>query len=174
MKTPSPNYESKLYMARALAALGARAVTITAVARTKSDDSRKIHRQVNGHGSNPGQTPTDPEWLMANRTRRLHAALLLIFYEGWRKTYQSLPDAHGLAFIMAYRDYQRLVPGNQAINPERLNLLVSGFNIGWREITKGGSSKFATDNVRVMNCKKCRLPHLVEAHHITYICPVCC
>lgn len=174
MNNPSPNYQSKLDMATELASLGARAVTITAVARTKSSDSRIAYKQIHGRQSQSGQTPTDHEWFLTNQTRRQHAAYLLITYAKYRAHLQQSPDAHGLAFIMAYKNYLALCKNNPAINLERLNLLITtGYGIGWKDITKGGSSKFGSGNVRVMKCRKCTIPHLVEAHYINYVCPTC-
>lgn len=174
MSPISTNYASKLAIANELAKLGARAVTITAVARTKPADSRAVHKRVRGHQSQSGQTPTDHEWFLLNRTRRLHAAYLLIVYAMFRSAHESSPDSHGLAFTMAYRDYKQLTQGKPVITPERLNLLITtGYGIGWRDITRGGASKFPSDNVKVMNCRKCRVPHLVEAHYLNYVCPAC-
>lgn len=174
MSAISPNYASKLAIARELAILGARAVTITAVARTKPADSRNVHKEIRGHQSQSGQTPTDHIWFVANRTRRLHAAFFLITYVKYRIRFEPLPDAVGLAFSMAYRDYIRIIGKEQPISPERLNLLVTkGYEIGWKKILSGGESKFKKDNVKVVNCKKCKVPHLVESHYLNYVCTAC-
>jgi hypothetical protein len=174
MTNVSPNYASKLAVAHELARLGARAVTITSVARTKPADSRLTFKRVHGSQSQSGQTPTDHEWFLANRTRRLHAAFLLITYAKYRLSLEHSPDAHGLAFAVALRNYGDLCGSGAPVSPERLNLLVgTGFGIGWRDIIKGGSSKFSSDNVRVLNCRKCRVPHLVEDFYVNYICTAC-
>lgn len=170
----SSQYSSKLVIAKELASLGARAVTITAIARTRPADSRIVHRDVRGHQSQSGRTPTDHEWFLANRTRRMHAAFLLVSYAKYRQAHEESPDSHGLAFTMAYRDYVKVCKGKPLAPIERVNLLISnGYGIGWRNITKGGSSKFPSGNVKVINCKRCRTPHLVEEHSLSYICAAC-
>lgn len=167
-------YASKVVIAQALAGMGARAVTITSVARTKPADSRAIYKSVTGTQSQSGQTPTNHEWFLASRTLRQHAALLLIMYAMYREKYDGDHDAHGLAFTLAYHNYLLVCMGEAPISPERMVLLITnGFSIGWREITKGGVSKFPQDNVKVMKCRGCSLPHLVEAHFIRYKCTSC-
>lgn len=174
MKTFSPLYASKLAIAVELAKLGARAVTITSVARTKPADSRIVYKQVRGNQSQSGQTPTDHQWFLFNRTRRLHGAFLLLSYFTYRTRHKDNPDAHGLAYTLAYKVYKQITDENPIVSPERFNLLVGhGFSIGWQGIIKGGSSKFPFDNVKVVNCRKCRMPHLAEAHFLSYVCPVC-
>jgi hypothetical protein len=168
----SRNYAAKLAIARELASLGARAVTISSIAKTKPADSRAQYKLVRGVQSQPGQTPTDHEWFLFNQVRRQHGALLLAMYASYRAALDSSPDAHGLAVVITYKMYIRLTLNKPIVSVERLNLLVgTGFNIGWRGILKGGSSKFSSDNVKVALCKKCRVPHLVEAHYLNYICP---
>lgn len=168
----SDSYASKLSIAYELAKLRARAVTITSVAHTKSADSRAKYKQVHGSQSRSGQTPTDHQWFLFNQTRRQHGALLLLLYARYRASLEPSPDAHGLAFVMAYRMYSQMSDGEPLVSPERFNLLAGkGYSIGWRDITKGGQTKFLADNVKVAMCKKCRIPHLAEAHYLNYICP---
>jgi len=170
----SAPYASKVAIAQALAGMGARAVTITAVARTKPADSRAIYKEVNGTQSLSGQTPTNHEWFLGSRQLRLQAAYLLLMYAAYRERDSIEADAHGIAFTLAYHDYRRLFPGDALISPERLALLIGGgYSIGWREIPKGGVSKFAAGNVKVAKCRKCALPHLVEAHFRKYECADC-
>lgn len=170
----SAPYASKVAIAQAMAGLGARAVTLTAVARTKPADSRAIYKEVNGTQSLSGQTPTNHEWFLGSRQLRLQAAYLLLMYAAYRERDRSEPDAHGIAFTLAYHNYRQLYPGEALISPERLALLIGGgYNIGWREIPKGGVSKFAAGNVKVAKCRKCSLPHLCEAHFRSYVCTDC-
>lgn len=170
----SNSYSSKLVLAKDLAVLGARAVTITAVARTRPADSRLVHKDVTGQQSNPGRTPTDHEWFLANQTRRQHAAFLLVAYEKYREVHQESPDAHGIAFTLTYRDYVKLCKGKPLVPIERVNLLITnGYSIGWRNITRGGSSKFLSGNVKVIGCKKCSTLHLAEEHCLSYVCASC-
>lgn len=170
----SAPYASKVAIAQALAAMGARAVTITAVARTKPADSRAIYKEVNGTQSLSGQTPTNHEWFLGSRTLRLQAAFLLLMYADYRQRHSAEADAHGIAFTLAYHNYRRLYPTDVLISPERLALLIGGgYSIGWREIPKGGSSKFLAGNVKVAKCRSCGLPHLCEAHFRKYECTDC-
>jgi hypothetical protein len=170
----SAPYASKVAIAQALAGMGARAVTITAVARTKPADSRAIYKEVNGTQSLSGQTPTNHEWFLGSRQLRLQAAYLLLMYAAYRERNSVEADAHGIAFTLAYLNYRRLYPVDALISPERLALLIGGgYSIGWREIPKGGVSKFAAGNVKVARCRKCALPHLVEAHFRKYECAAC-
>lgn len=170
----SAPYASKVAIAQALAAMGARAVTITAVARTKPADSRAIYKEVNGTQSLSGQTPTNHEWFLGSRSLRLQAAFLLLMYVAYRERHGADHDAHGIAFTLAYHNYRRLYPGEALISPERLVLLIGGgYTVGWREIPKGGASKFMAGNVKVAKCRRCGLPHLVEAHFRKYECSAC-
>lgn len=173
----SSNYAAKLAIAGELAKMDARAVTISAVAKIKPADARAKYKQMQGTQSRSGQTPTDHQWFLLNQSRRQHGALLLLTYAKYREEFEPHPDAHGLAFVFAFRMYVQVlrVPADQApVSPERFNLLVGkGFEIGWRDITKAGSSKFAADNVKVMQCKACRTHHLVESHFINYRCQSC-
>jgi hypothetical protein len=170
----SAPYASKVAIAQFLAGMGARAVTITAVARTKPADSRAIYKEVNGTQSLSGQTPTNHEWFLGSRQLRLQAAYLLLMYASYRERNSTEADAHGIAFTLAYHNYRRLYPGEALVSPERLALLIGGgYSIGWREIPKGGVSKFAAGNVKVARCRKCALPHLVEAHFRKYECAEC-
>jgi hypothetical protein len=170
----SSNYASKLAIAGELARLDARAVTITSVAGTKSADSRAKYKQVHGFQSRSGQTPTDHQWFLASQRRRQHAAFLLLTYVRYRGSLEPSPDAHGLSFVLAYRLYLETLQGERLVCPERFNLLVrKGYQFGWREITKGGHSKFPSDNVMVTICKKCRVHHLAESHYLNYVCPSC-
>lgn len=174
MKT-SENYASKLAIATELARLGSRAVTLTAAACTKPADSRLVFRKIRGAQSQSGQTPSDHQWFFANKTRRMHAAFLLLAYAKYRANHSKDPDAHGLAFTMALRYYQSLVPGQDApISPERSNLLIGkGYARNWRTIPTGGATSFLQDNGKVMRCRGCHVPHFVEQHYVTYTCPTC-
>lgn len=168
------SYSSKVSIAQALAGMNARAVTMTAVARTKPADSRAIYKSVTGSQSQSGQTPTNHEWFLGSRTLRLHSAMLLLMYAAYREKHEPLPDAHGIAFTLAYNNYLNLCMGTALISPERFALLAgNGYSIGWRDIPKGGASKFLRDNVKVMKCRQCRVPHLVEAHFVRYKCAEC-
>lgn len=168
----SDSYASKLAIAFELAKLRARAVTITAIAKTRTQHSSEKYQQVWGRQSPPGRTPSDHEWFLGTQQRRRHAALLLLMYHQYRVSYEPDPDAHGLAFVMAYRRYVLVTHNRPVIEINRLNLLIhTGFGIGWRGILKGGASKFDSENVKVLNCRKCRIPHLVEAHFRSYECP---
>jgi hypothetical protein len=170
----SASYASKVAIAQACAAMGARAVTLTSVARTKPADSRAIYKSVTGSQSQSGQTPTNHEWFLGSRTLRLHSALLLLMYAAYREHHEPLPDAHGIAFTLSYNNYLGTCGGEALISPERFALLAgNGFSIGWREIPRGGASKFPTGNVKVIRCRKCRLPHLVEAHFVRHTCSHC-
>lgn len=180
MKQIQPAYRSKLAIAETLAALGARAVTISAVAKTVPADSRDIYKQINNALSPSGQTPKDHQWFLANRTRRLHGAALLLLYCTYRSGYQSMAphDAHGLAFamsLMTYRELNQVPPnGEPLVSPERFSLLVTnGYQFGWESIIRGAASNFVSDNVKVMKCRSCRTPHLTEAHYVKYECSAC-
>jgi hypothetical protein len=164
-------YASKVALASELAKMGARAVTMTAVARTKPSDSRAIYRKLNGAASQSGQTPTNHEWFLMSKQLRQHAAFLLICYAMYRNAYEPHPDAHGTAFTLTYKNYLAVCGEAPPISPERLVLLISnGFSIGWRDILSGGASKFPSENMRVMRCRACKVPHLAEAHFRTYEC----
>ena len=170
----SVSYASKVAISQALAAMGARAVTLTSVARTKPADSRAIYKTVTGTQSQSGQTPTNHEWFLGSRTLRLHSALLLLMYAAYREKHEPLHDAHGIAFTLSYNNYLGLCMGAALSSPERFALLAgNGYSIGWREISRGGASKFPRDNVKVMRCRKCQLPHLVEAHFVRHTCTEC-
>lgn len=167
-------YASKLAVGRSLANLGARSVTITAVAKTRPTDSSMLYMQVNGCQSPSGQTPKDQLWFLKTIEQRQHAAFLLLVYAKYRAQFEPKPDAHGLAFSLAYSTYLRLTNSTYEtalVSIERFNLLAGvGFQFGWRGILQGGSSKFASDNVKVLNCRKCGNPFLVEAHFMNYDC----
>jgi hypothetical protein len=167
-------YASKVAIAQANAAMGARAVTLTSVARTKPADSRAIYKSVTGNQSQSGQTPTNHEWFLQSRNLRLHSAMLLLMYAAYREKHEPLPDAHGIAFTLSYSNYLGVCRGEALISPERFALLAgNGFSIGWRDIPRGGASKFPHDNLKVMRCRKCRLPHLIEAHYVRHTCTEC-
>ena len=101
-------------------------------------------------------------------------AFLLLMYAAYRERHSADHDAHGIAFTLAYHNYRRLYPGDALISPERLALLIGGgYTVGWREIPKGGASKFMAGNVKVAKCRRCGLPHLVEAHFRKYECSAC-
>lgn len=170
----SLQYASKVSIAQALASMRARAVTLTSVARTRPADSRAIYKSVTGMQSQSGQTPTNHEFFLTSRPLRLHSAALLLMYAAYRARHEPSPDAHGVAFVLSYNRYLRMCQSEPLINPERFSLLVSnGFAIGWRDIPHGGTSKFPTDNVKIMPCRKCKTPHLTEAHFISYTCTAC-
>ena len=167
-------YASKVVIAQALAGMGSRAVTLTSVARTKPADSRAIYKRVTGKQSQSGQTPTNHEWFLSSRTLRLHAAMLLLMYASYREKHDKLHDAHGIAFTLSYNNYLGVCRSDPQISPERFALLAgTGFSIGWRDIPRGGASKFPHSNVKVMRCRKCKLPHLVEAHFVRHTCSEC-
>jgi hypothetical protein len=170
----SVSYASKVAIAQACAAMGARAVTLTSVARTKPADSRAIYKTVTGKQSQSGQTPTNHEWFLGNRQLRLHSAMLLLMYAAYREKHEPMPDAHGIAFTLSYSAYLRMCRSEAQISPERFALLAgNGFSIGWRDIPRGGASKFPHGNVKVMRCRKCKIPHLVEAHFVRHTCTEC-
>lgn len=173
MKYQHSAYQAKLDIAEELALLGARAVTISSVAKTNPSDSRELFKQIRKTQSQSGQTPTDHEWFLANRTRRLHGALLLLMYAQFRAELNLQHDGHGLAFTLALRSYHQLFKEDAIVSPERFSLLATnGYAIGWQNIIRGGASKFRSDNVKVMKCRKCLIPHLVEAHYINYTCQI--
>jgi hypothetical protein len=170
----SVQYASKVAIAQALAGMGCRAVTLTSVARTKPADSRAIVKTTTGMQSQSGQTPTNHAYFLSNRSLRLHAAMLLLMYAAYREKHEPLPDAHGIAFTLTYNNYLRMCRSEPLISPERFSLLAgNGFSIGWREIPRGGASKFPHDNVKVMRCRRCKTPHLAEAHFVRYTCTDC-
>jgi hypothetical protein len=171
MKHHQSAYQAKRDIAEELAVLGARAVTISAVAKTNPSDSRDLYKQIRKTQSQSGQTPTDHEWFLANRTRRLHGALLLLMYARYRTGLNLQHDGHGLAFALTLRSYHQLFKEEAIVSPERFSLLATnGFAIGWQNIIRGGASKFRSDNVKVMKCRKCLIPHLVEAHFLNFTC----
>ena len=170
----SAAYASKVAIAKELAEQGARAVTITAVARTKAVDSRRIVTQVRGVQSPSGQTPTSQEYFLSSPRHRQHSAFLLIEYQMLRAGFDGNPDAHGLAFALAYRHYTQLCTREPLISHERMALLIiNGFSMTWREITRGGSSSFKNQNVKVIGCWRCNTPHLAEVHMVRYTCAGC-
>lgn len=176
MKQVQSAYQSKIDIAEELAFLGARAVTISAVAKTNAADSRDIFKRIRKAQSQSGQTPKDHQWFFANRARRLHGALLLLLYCKYRTGLNIPHDGHGIAFAMTLRTYHKLYPNSddQVVSPERFSLLVTvGFQFGWQKIIRGEASKFRSDNLKVMKCRKCNLPHVAEAHYRTYVCPLC-
>lgn len=172
MKIISPIYASKLYLAVYLAQRGCRAVTITAVARTKPADSRTLYTRVHKYQSESGQTPTSHNWFLQNQQRRVHAAVLLIFYAKYRLRYEGVHDSHGIAFALTLNKYQEMCATRETIvSPERVNLLITGgFSVGWKGILQGSPSKFSSENVKIIPCRKCKMPLLVEAHYLNYVC----
>jgi hypothetical protein len=169
----SNSYASKIVIAQALAVMGARAVTLHGVARCRPSDARAVYKEVWGTPSPSGNTPTNHEWFLGNRRLRQHAALLLLMYSTYRESNSNKDDAHGIAFTLAYYNYRRVYPGEPLISPERLALLVNGYSIGWREIPRGGASKFTAGNVKVAKCQRCLVPHLAEYHFHKYVCSEC-
>jgi hypothetical protein len=178
MKLIQPAYQNKIDVAEYLAALGCRAVTISAVAKTVAADARDIYKRVNNTLSPSGQTPKDHQWFLQNQQRRQHGAFLLLMYCKFRTGLEETAkhDAHGLAFALTlkiYRDVFKLAAGEELlVSPERFSLLVTnGYQFGWREIIRGKTSSFRSDNVKIMKCRKCKMPHLTEAHYVSYECP---
>lgn len=180
MKT-SQVYASKTFIAMRLAQLELRAVTLTAVAKTKPADSREAYRVVNGKQSSSGQTPTFHKWFFQSKKRRMHGALLCLLYVKYRRSYEgNQPNPHGMAFLMAFQTYKQIL-GNAVrdeeneITGERFNLILSGFQDVWEQIPKGVTTNFKDDNAKIELCRKCRVPHLVEHHFLThhYVCPTC-
>lgn len=170
----SEAYQNKLHIAAMLARLGCRAVTMTAAARIKPADSRQVYRRVRGTTSQSGQTPTDHQWFFQKKSRRMQAAFLLLAYVKYRESMVGNPDAHGLAFALSLSTYVNLMGENAEISPERWHLLIgTGFERNWRDIRSGGSSAFAADNGKVIRCRKCDVPHFVEAHYMSYRCESC-
>lgn len=183
----SETYASKMVQAKVGAQLGFRAVTLTNIANTKPTDSRQAFRMVNGRQSSSGQTPTFHQFFFANKTRRMHAAFLLLKYFSYRNspTVSRDPNPHGLAFISAYTDYlcrlgitgpgkQALAENDNLITGERFNLLIGkGYERNWRELLSGAITCFDTENGKLMLCRKCRVPHFVEAHFMKYLCDWC-
>lgn len=184
MKT-SNTYASKLVQAHHGALLGMRAVTLTDVAGTKPADSRQAFRAVNKRQSSSGQTPTFHQFFFANKQRRMHAAYLLLKYYAYRMSPEIAadPNPHGLAFLSAFDDYRlrlgifdvkKINDSETAITGERMNLLIGkGYDRNWREIPKGGVTCFENDNGKIMACRRCEVPHFVEAHYVNYICTEC-
>ena len=177
-KIISTNYADKVYIAGALAGMGARAVTMTAIAGTKADDSRIKFVQVNnGKSPSPGRTKRRHQWFLDKPAHRLHGALLLLMYEKFRKAKDGNHDAHALAITESYMWYQKLIfaSGDKPlVSLEQFNLLAHyGFRLRWRDLSKGQASAFTVDNMRIKKCMHCRLPHLVEAHLNTYECQIC-
>ena len=174
MKDVSPAYAGKISIAAECAALGCRAVTITAVARTRPSDSRSIYKKIWGQQSKPGQTPDNHEWFLASQDRRLHAAYLLMCYSMIRQQYRNIENSHGMAFTLTLRRYKKLPRhkngADMLVSPERFSLLLGGYALDWMDILKGATSKFDGTNVKILRCRKCQVPHLVESHHITYVC----
>lgn len=175
LQKASQSYSSKIAIAEALAGFSVRAVTIAAVARIRPADARDIFVRFVGVPSKSGQTPKSHRWFLGRRTLRLHSAFLLLSYASYRQQYEPNYDAHGIAFVLAYYNYQCLFPGQQPeISAERLALLINaGFGSRWRKIPDGVPSDFEADNVKILKCRKCALPHLVEAHQIGYVCEEC-
>lgn len=177
----SRTYESKLHVAGELARMGMRAVTLTDVANTKPADSRNAYREINGKQSSSGQTPTFHPWFFQNKTRRMHAALLCLMYAKYRQFYedQGNPTPHGVAFTVIFKLYHKILGGRRMdeeneITGERLNLLIGkGFEVTWKRIPAGESTTFGDSEAKVMACRKCRVPHLVEAHRVDYHCDTC-
>lgn len=176
----SRTYESKLVIAGELARMGMRAVTLTDVAMTKPADSREAYRAINGKQSSSGQTPTFHRWFFQTKTRRMHAALLCLMYVKYRKFYEGRdPNPHGMAFTVAFKTYknilgERPLDEENEITGERLNLLIGkGFEVTWKRIAEGERTTFGDDEAKVMACRKCRVPHLAEAHRVDYVCDTC-
>jgi hypothetical protein len=174
MAKHSDTYASKIRIAEKLAQMDCRAVTLSAVAKTRPLDSRKVVKQVKGTHSNSGQTPSDHQWFFETVDRRRLGALLVLEYHYQRERYNDNHDAHGVAFALAFDRYFKFFKGDTQINPERFNLLVTkGYDLNWRKIASGESTIFEYDNVCVLLCRSCRIPHLVEAHLVSYTCPRC-
>lgn len=177
MPTLSKAYASKIAVADALGMLRARAVTITAVARTRPVDSTAAYIRATGQSPHRGQKPKVARWALKTMEHRRHAAVLLLAYAQLRATFAERADAHGVAFVLAYQRYLAMVaaePGGALVSIDRFNLLVgTGYSLGWRSISTGGTSKFADDNVKILRCTRCSLPHLVEAHRQRYKCDEC-
>lgn len=176
MKT-SDVYAAKLAIGHALAGMGMRAVTISEVAGTKPADSRETFRRVTGKQSSSGQTPTYHQWFLQSKIRRMHGAALCLWYVMYRQAYEGRhPNPHGIAFLLAYKLYRQVLGAQVAdtendLTGERLHLLIGkGFERNWRQIPAGAPTTFDHDNLKIMQCRRCRVPHLVAAHHVSYDC----
>lgn len=170
----SPTYVEKCAVAEALVRFGARAVTVSQIARIKDADARRLHKEITGEPSRSGQTPKNPRWFLNSQSLRMQAAFLLLTYVAYRQHCEPDFDSLGTAFVASYDLYQRIYAGKGDISTERLALLiVDGFGSRWRKIPDGASSDFEHDNIKVMKCRKCNTPHLVEAHQLGYVCDSC-
>ena len=169
-------YSTKLTLANQLTALGARAVTTSAITGVRPSDARQLFTDTFERPSHSGRTPTEPQWFLATQQRRKHAALLVLMYAKYRESFSNNPEGHALATVLAYQHYKEMTgaAGETAplVSIERFQLLAGvGFRRNWREVRRGGVSAFHENNVKLMPCKLCRVIHLAEAHYVSYICP---
>jgi hypothetical protein len=170
----SAHYANKVVIAEVLAGFGVRAVTITAVARVRPTDARAIYTRFVGSPSRSGRTPTSHKWFLGSRSLRLQSAFVLLTFAMYRQQYEGEFDAHGISFVLTLYNYQSLYRNKGEISGERMALLINdGFGARWRQIPTGGTSDFEHDNVKILKCRGCALPHLVEAHKIGYTCESC-
>lgn len=170
----SPSYVEKCAVAEALVRFGARSVTVSAIARIKELDARRIYKEITGEPSRSGQTPKNPRWFLSSQSIRMQAAFLLLTYVAYRQHCEPDFDSLGTAFVASYDLYQRIYAGKGDISTERFALLiVDGFGSRWRKIAEGTSSDFEHDNIKVLSCRKCKTPPLVEAHQLRYVCDSC-
>ena len=65
---------TKLTLANQLTALGARAVTTSAITGVRPSDARQLLTDTFERPSHSGRTPTEPQWFLATQQRRKHAA----------------------------------------------------------------------------------------------------
>lgn len=169
-------YSSKMIIGGGLAGLTVRAVTIAAISGVSERDARALVTKTIGEPSRSGRTPVSQKWFLSKRNLRLQSAYLLLSYAKYREHFDGAlsPFSLGLAFTLTYDNYRRMYGANAEISAERLALLVKdGFGTRWRKIASGATSDFEHDNVKVLKCRKCMLPHLVEAEKINYVCEEC-
>ena len=182
--------------------MGARAVTLSRVARLPAEMARKLCRDM-GKETPPGQTPDDVSFFTQNPSLRRQGALLLLLYHAFRSHYDRFsyehplsPYGHLIGITLAYSTYRRCFTSDAVppVNIERFEMLASGYNLpkksefaagvkeagqeiaSWRKIPSGGTGLHERKIVRkgfeklsstkVMSCRICRIPHLVEGYRL--------
>ncbi len=173
MKIVSTTYANRLAIVEEFAHLGARAVVLSNLCHIRPAEAREICRQIQKKQATSGQTPTDHQWFLQTHERRKHGALLLLLFARFAEYHQQqLPNDYiALGALLAYKTYSRLVP-DRLVSVERFFLLIDGgFKLSG--IFHHGYSGYGTDNIKILKCKNCQIPHLVEDFRISFICPAC-
>lgn len=173
MRIVSTTYANRLLIVEEFARLGARPVSLAALCRIRAADARRICRQIQQKVASSGQTPSDHRWFLQTHERRKHGALLLLLFSRFALCHQQAfpQDYLALGALQAYKTYARLIP-ERLVSIERFILLIDG-KFDLHRIAHHGCSHYHADNIRIIKCKRCQIPHLVEDFRLSFICPDC-